>query len=280
MLPQVVPLARNPARHGGVRRFGSGSGTGAADHTGRGGGAGRSANRHPVQPSHGTVGPDERRADEVAVQIEPALPCHWRWLNVSALACQLDADQALLPATRYRVTVAAGFAAADGARLARQVVHEFVTERPRLEQAYVSAWRGPGSPVLRLQFNLPVTRQSVEQALRFQPAGGEPVGPVLGEISSGRPPGRRGAVAAAGRAAFHPGDAPGGGAGSRPGPALLGRHARQAPGRRRGGRFAAAGRPDHAARPAARPRTAPGAAASHLPRLPLSRRSLPRRGRQ
>lgn len=187
MLPQVVPLARNPARHGGVRRFGSGSGTGAADHTGRGGGAGRSANRHPVQPSHGTVGPDERRADEVAVQIEPALPCHWRWLNVSALACQLDADQALLPATRYRVTVAAGFAAADGARLARQVVHEFVTERPRLEQAYVSAWRGPGSPVLRLQFNLPVTRQSVEQALRFQPAGGEPVGPVLGEISSGRP---------------------------------------------------------------------------------------------
>lgn len=124
----------------------------------------------------------------MAVQIEPALPCHWRWLNVSALACQLDADQALLPATRYRVTVAAGFAAADGARLARQVVHEFVTERPRLEQAYVSAWRGPGSPVLRLQFNLPVTRQSVEQALRFQPAGGEPVGPVLGEISSGRPP--------------------------------------------------------------------------------------------
>lgn len=132
------------------------------------------------------LGRMERRANEVAVRIEPALRCQWRWLNTSALACQLDAADALQPATAYQVTVEQGFAAADGGKLARTVQQRFITERPQLEQAYIHNWQGPGSPVLRLQFNLPVTQQSVAQALRFQSAQGHSIGLTLGEVSTQR----------------------------------------------------------------------------------------------
>ncbi len=132
------------------------------------------------------LGRMERRPEELAVSVSPALSCQWRWLNTRALACQLDADGALRPATRYEVRVGADFAAADGAVLGREVVHRFVTARPQLEHAYFRTWQGPGSPVLRLQFNLPVTRESVLRSLRFVPGHGEPVAPLLGEITSGR----------------------------------------------------------------------------------------------
>ena len=47
----------------------------------------------PVVP----VGRMERRDDEVPIQISPAIACQWRWLNTSALACQLGEKDRLTP---------------------------------------------------------------------------------------------------------------------------------------------------------------------------------------
>ena len=46
------------------------------------------------------VGRMDRKADEIPIQISPALDCQWRWLNTSALACQLGQKSSLTPATR------------------------------------------------------------------------------------------------------------------------------------------------------------------------------------
>ena len=50
----------------------------------------------------------EREAAEVPVTISPELNCRWRWLNTSALACELDETAALTPATRYDIVVNPG----------------------------------------------------------------------------------------------------------------------------------------------------------------------------
>jgi len=107
------------------------------------------------------VGRMERRASEIPVTISPALNCQWRWLNASALACQLDEKSALAPATRYDIVVNPGITATDGATLANPVSHSFSTERPKVRHAWFKTWQAPGMPVIRLTFNQPVTRASV-----------------------------------------------------------------------------------------------------------------------
>lgn len=133
------------------------------------------------------VGRMARNASELALSIQPEPGCEWRWLNTSALACQLGDDTALAPATEYRLTVNAEFAADDGTALGETYTHRFITERPLLERAHFITWMGPGSPVLRLQFNLPVTRESVLATISLRTeAGGEPVRLQAGEVTPGR----------------------------------------------------------------------------------------------
>ena len=111
------------------------------------------------------VGRMERNASEVPITISPAVDCRWRWLNTSALACQLDERSSLAPATRYEIVVNPGIKSEDGATLAKPLQHHFTTERPRVRHAWFSTWRAPGMPVIRLTFNQPVSRQSVGKHL-------------------------------------------------------------------------------------------------------------------
>ncbi len=107
------------------------------------------------------VGRMERSVSEIPVTISPALNCQWRWLNTSALACQLDEKSSLAPATRYRITMNPGIRAEDGATLAQPLRHEFVTERPIVRHAWFRTWQAPGLPLIRMTFNQPVSRTSV-----------------------------------------------------------------------------------------------------------------------
>lgn len=117
----------------------------------------------PVVP----LGRMERDASEIPVTITPALNCQWRWLNTSALACQLDEQNELRKATRYHLLMQPGIQAEDGGMLAKAYEHHFVTERAVLRYAWFSEWRSPGTPVIRLTFNQSVSRQSVAALMQF-----------------------------------------------------------------------------------------------------------------
>jgi hypothetical protein len=129
----------------------------------------------PVVP----IGRMDREASEIPVVIIPELNCHWRWLNRSALACNLDEKDLMVPATRYRVTVKPGIRDEEGRTIAKQIEHEFLTARPkvvnsRLELysgASVRGWHAPGIPIINVRFNQQVTRQSVAESLFIEADG-------------------------------------------------------------------------------------------------------------
>lgn len=115
------------------------------------------------------VGKMERDAAEIPVTIAPTLNCQWRWLNTSALACQLSGEGQMKPATRYRVLMQPGIQAEDGATLVAPYSHTFITRRPKVNHARFQTWKHPGMPIVRLSFNYPVSRASVEQHIYLAP---------------------------------------------------------------------------------------------------------------
>jgi uncharacterized protein YfaS (alpha-2-macroglobulin family) len=120
------------------------------------------------------IGRMERDPAEIPVTITPDLACQWRWINTSALACQLNDGDDLQEATRYSVVMDPGLLAEDGATMAQTHVHTFISQRPQIRYAWFSNWHGPGSPVIRATFNQSVSRSSVEKYLRFTYKGGSP----------------------------------------------------------------------------------------------------------
>ncbi|MFZ1983070.1 MAG: MG2 domain-containing protein, partial [Desulfatitalea sp.] len=118
----------------------------------------------PVVP----LGRMERSADELPITVTPALKCQWRWINPSALACQLGDEEQMAPATAYQMTIAPGIRAEDGATLARSIQHSFTTIRPSVENAWFQTWRSPGTPVMLVSFNQPILQTSVRRHLYLQ----------------------------------------------------------------------------------------------------------------
>ncbi len=121
----------------------------------------------PVAP----IGVMERKASEIPIAITPALACQWRWLDSRALACQLDEESALTPATSYSIVVNPGIKALDGATLETPVQHTFITERPKVDYVAFQTWQGPGFPVLRITFNQPVFQDSVVRHIHLETPG-------------------------------------------------------------------------------------------------------------
>jgi len=107
------------------------------------------------------IGRMDRTAAEIPVEITPPLACQWRWLDTSALACQLGDGDAFRPATAYTLVVSPGIRAQDGATTASDFRRRFTTETPSLAYPSFATWRGPGMPVVRAVFNQPVAESSV-----------------------------------------------------------------------------------------------------------------------
>jgi len=118
----------------------------------------------PIVP----IGRMERDAAELPINIVPELDCEWRWINTSALACQLDDNTQLQQATEYTIAVDPGIEAEDGATTRETIVHRFITQRPQARYAWFDNWQAPGSPVIRVTFNQSVSKSSVEQFLKFK----------------------------------------------------------------------------------------------------------------
>lgn len=120
------------------------------------------------------LGRMEREASEVPISITPAVPCQWRWLNTSALSCNLS-GMPLKHSTQYNIQVKPEFVAQSGAKLTTAAEFHFITERPHVDYNTFYEWQGPGRPVIRLVFNQPVTRESLQQTLQMVLPDGKPV---------------------------------------------------------------------------------------------------------
>ena len=115
----------------------------------------------PVVP----IGRMERRTTEIPIEITPSLACQWRWLDTSALACQLGDGDELILSTRYTLVIGPGIHAEDGATTEGERRHEFVTQRPRVADVGFATWRSPGMPVMRAVFTQAVSESSVREHL-------------------------------------------------------------------------------------------------------------------
>ena len=118
----------------------------------------------PVVP----IGRMERSPDEIPIEITPKLDCQWRWLNTSALSCNLDEQLIMAKATRYIVKIEPGITAADGVTIGGTHFHQFITERPLTRYTNVNNWKAPGIPIVRVTFNQSVSKSSVAKHLYFQ----------------------------------------------------------------------------------------------------------------
>ena len=132
------------------------------------------------------LGRMQRSASEIPITIEPDPGCEWRFIDRSALACQLGERHVLLPATRYTITVRPELEAEDGTRLAEAVTHRFVTERPAVVNAWFESWLSPGLPEIRVILNQEVTPDSLASALSFRVAGVEPRRVVVRRFEEGQ----------------------------------------------------------------------------------------------
>jgi uncharacterized protein YfaS (alpha-2-macroglobulin family) len=113
------------------------------------------------------VGRMERSAAEIPIDIQPPLACEWRWLDTSALACQLGEADTFHASTRYVVKVRPGIKTESGTTMASSFEHWFETERPKVTGSTFEEWRGPGSPQFYVTFNQRVSTEMVASRFHF-----------------------------------------------------------------------------------------------------------------
>ncbi|TDJ03975.1 MAG: large extracellular alpha-helical protein, partial [Deltaproteobacteria bacterium] len=114
------------------------------------------------------IGRMDRKSEEIPIQITPEVKCQWRWLNTTALACQLDDKNTLSKATKYKLIISPGIKAEDDVTIGGVHRHEFITERPMVRYPRVHNWKSPGIPIVRITFNQSVSISSVKKHLFFE----------------------------------------------------------------------------------------------------------------
>ncbi len=117
----------------------------------------------PVVP----LGQMQRSVAQIPASFTPTVACQWRWLSSTALACNLDSNHALTPATRYTLIINPGIKAHDGATIKQAYRHQFTTQRPDILSVWVDTWDTPGTPAIKLSTTLPVTQESLQHSLKF-----------------------------------------------------------------------------------------------------------------
>jgi hypothetical protein len=115
-------------------------------------------------------------AEEVPVQLEPALPGTWKWLGTKTLSFEYDsaAIDRLPMATEYVATVPAGTKSATGGELAESVQWRFRTPPPKVIDHLPSSSPQPLDPVFLVAFDQRVDPEAVLSTIQVA-AGGQPV---------------------------------------------------------------------------------------------------------
>lgn len=115
----------------------------------------------PVVP----LGRMDRRPEELGITISPSLRCQWRWINTSSLSCNLADEDSMIQSTTYNLTIEPKIMAQDGGKIEKIQNHQFTTQRPSITGYDFISWRTASTPVIKVSFNQPVLKSSVEQHL-------------------------------------------------------------------------------------------------------------------
>ena len=108
------------------------------------------------------LGATSRDVTDVPVEIEPPVDCKWQWLNRQTLSCLLNDGRGLSLSTKYQLTIRQGLKASDGKTLGETFTQEFVTKLPKILHSEFYEWSSPTRPNLRITFDQPITRESLE----------------------------------------------------------------------------------------------------------------------
>jgi uncharacterized protein YfaS (alpha-2-macroglobulin family) len=112
-------------------------------------------------------------AQEVPVQLEPALPGAWKWLGTKTLSFEYDSEaiDRLPKATEYVVTVPAGTESATGGVLAETVRWTFSTPPPKMTDYYPSHGPQPLDPLFLVAFDQQVDPAAVLDTIQVAADG-------------------------------------------------------------------------------------------------------------
>jgi len=117
---------------------------------------------------------EDLAAEDVPVQIEPALTGTWRWLGTKTLSFQYDSDliDRLPKATEYTVTIPAGTRSAVGGVLAETVQFKFNTPTPTMQQSYPYSYEPqPLDPLFFISFDQRIEPAAVLETIQVTAAG-------------------------------------------------------------------------------------------------------------
>ena len=107
---------------------------------------------------------DDLAAQDVPVELDPAVPGNWRWVGTRTLLFEPEA--ARLPmATQYTVAVSPDIRPADGPRLAEPVEWAFSTPPLEIINSYPSGGGVALEPVIVLVFDQRVSLETLASSL-------------------------------------------------------------------------------------------------------------------
>jgi uncharacterized protein YfaS (alpha-2-macroglobulin family) len=111
---------------------------------------------------------DALAAEEVPVQVEPALPGTWKWLGTKTLSFEYESAliDRLPMATEFVVTVPAGTQSATGGVLAETVRWTFSTPPARMTTYYPSTDAQPLDPLFLVAFDQRINPQAVLETIQ------------------------------------------------------------------------------------------------------------------
>jgi uncharacterized protein YfaS (alpha-2-macroglobulin family) len=112
-------------------------------------------------------------AEQVPVQVEPALPGTWKWLGTRTLTFEHESDTVdrLPMATEFVVTVPAGTESATGGILAETVRWTFSTPPPQMVGSYPTDGPQPLEPVFVVTFDQRIQPEAVLETIQVTADG-------------------------------------------------------------------------------------------------------------
>lgn len=120
------------------------------------------------QPMTALATLEELAAQDVPVQIEPALPGRWRWQGARTLTFEYESAliDRLPKATEFRVTIPAGTRSATGGALPEAVSWSFRTPPPAVVESYPGDIPQPQDPLFFIAFDQRIDPQVVLGTIR------------------------------------------------------------------------------------------------------------------